>query len=180
MGKRSTFKRFDRDFYLTPWEAMPFLAPFLPPMFTFAEPCAGDGQMIGHLERMGGTCVAAYDIEPLAPNIVRLDAREMLGVHLRGADMIVTNPPWRRDLLHRMIMRFSRLAPTWLLFDANWIFTDQANLFMGPGRNLIHKIVAVGRVQWIEDSPFNGKDDAAWFQIGPPSSEQPRFYPRLT
>lgn len=172
-----------RDLYRTPAEAMPFLRPHLPAGgFTFCEPCAADGTLTRRLEAMGGTCTAQYDLRPLASSVGRLDARNLLSHHLNGATKIITNPPWDTEMLHPMIMRFSRLVRcTWLLFYADWAFTDQGELFMDwrRGQNRVHKIVTVGRLKWIPGSEFTGLENAAWFRIGPPISEPPRFYPRL-
>jgi len=49
--------------------------------------------------------------------------------------------------------------PTWLLFDADWAHTKQAI----PYLEMCLKIVAVGRVKWIEGSEGPGKDNAAWY-----------------
>ena len=68
MGKRSDFERKPRDFYPTPIEAVYPLLPHLPEGFTFAEPCAGNGALIDHLETKG-TCMWASDIEPQAKGI---------------------------------------------------------------------------------------------------------------
>ena len=64
MGKRSDFERKPRDFYPTPIEAVYPLLEHLEEDFLFAEPCAGDGRLIDHLESNGGKCTHAYDIEP--------------------------------------------------------------------------------------------------------------------
>lgn len=180
MGKRSEFERLPNDYYPTPEAAIRHLKPFLPKRFTFCEPCAGDGRLTRFLQKIGGELTAQYDIEPQAPHVDQADARHMLSRHTYGAEYIITNPPWSRDLLHPLIMRFSRIAPTWLLFDAGWAFSDQAAMFMDwrRGNCRVRSIVAVGRLQWIEDSEDTGKDDAAWYLIGGPSSEPPRFYPR--
>lgn len=182
MGKRSDFEKMDRSLYRTPAEAMPFLAPFLPKTFTFCEPCAADGPLTRHLEKMGGTPLAQFDIHPLAPGIRRMDARRLLSHHLNGAEFIITNPPWDRPLLHPMIRRFSMLAPSWVLFDADWAFTDQGAQFMDAarGRNVIRKIVAVGRLIWIPGTTDTGKDNVAWYELGPASHEPTLFFPRLT
>jgi len=63
MGKRSDFERKPRDYYITPFEAVEPLIEHLPKHFTFAEPCAGNGALIKHLET-GGVCMWASDIEP--------------------------------------------------------------------------------------------------------------------
>ena len=50
MGKRSTFSRRANDAYPTPIEAVRPLVPHLRGMHIFAEPCAGDGALVRHLE----------------------------------------------------------------------------------------------------------------------------------
>ena len=52
MGKRSDFERVERDFYPTPIEAVRPLVPHLPKTGLFAEPCAGDGRLIRHIEQL--------------------------------------------------------------------------------------------------------------------------------
>ena len=69
MGKRSNFKRRERDFYPTPWEAVKPLVRHLPPRLNNVwEPCAGKGDLIGVIDyyRPGGNWLAT-DIEPQAP-----------------------------------------------------------------------------------------------------------------
>ena len=34
-----------------------------------------------------------------------------------AADAIITNPPYTREVMHRLIAHFQRIAPTWLLLD---------------------------------------------------------------
>lgn len=75
------------------------------------------------------------------------------------ADVVITNPPWDRKLLHPMIERFSSIRPTWLLFDGNWLFTKQSNQYL----KRLHKVVTVGRVRWIPGSKYVGKDDCCWY-----------------
>lgn len=88
------------------------------------------------------------------------------------ADVVITNPPWDRKLLHPMIERFSSIRPTWLLFDANWLFTKQAN----PYLKLLHKVIVIGRVKWIEDSKYTGKDDVLWYLFDANHSGPFEFY----
>ena len=174
MGKRSNYKRKERDYYPTPDSAMSVLLPHLPKRYTFVEPCAGDGRMARYFEWRGGECLAQYDIEPRGDGIEKLDALHITKEHVSGADFIITNPPWDRTkasgyLLHELIVRFSKIAPTWLLFDADWMHTKQSGLYM---RDLCLKVVSVGRVKWIEDSNSTGKDNCAWYlfyhnKVGP-------------
>lgn len=156
MGKRSDFARNPRDFYPTPEAAVLPLVPFLDRGATFIEPCAGDGALVRHLERHGLHCAGQYDIEPQAAGIVQQDYTDLKDC---GADYIITNPPWDRPLLHPMLDHWRKLAPTWLLFDADWAHTRQAR----PYLDYCAHIVSVGRVKWIPDSKMTGKDNCAWY-----------------
>jgi hypothetical protein len=156
MGKRSDFERIPRDFYPTPYEAVVPLLSHLKPRTQFVEPCAGDGALIRHLQAHGHFCGLAYDIEPRARGIYKGDALDYLCVN---PSMYITNPPWAREVLHPLIERLSKQAPTWLLFDADWMHTRQSAPFMP----YLRKIVSVGRVKWIPDSPFTGKDNCCWY-----------------
>lgn len=111
--------------------------------------------MIDHLEAAGHSCAAAWDIEPQRDGIDRQDATAR---QIGNVDCFITNPPWDRKVLHPIITNLAAQAPTWLLFDADWIHTRQAAPFMP----WLVKVVSVGRVKWIEDSPFTGKDNCAW------------------
>ena len=159
MGKRSNFERVARDYYPTPYAAVVPLIKHLPESFSFIEPCAGDGRLISHLERNGGQCVAASDIEPrLEGHAYFIEKRNCFDVE-HNADMCITNPPWDRKLLHPMIEHFAKQAPTWFLFDGDWCHTKQSIPYMAYCK----KIVSVGRVKWIEDSKMTGKDNVAWY-----------------
>jgi hypothetical protein len=176
MGKRSDFKRLKGDFYETPAAAVaPLIAHLDLGTTGFIEPCAGAGKLVGHLESYGLLCVAAFDIEPRGPGIIQKDALELTAVDLAGADMIITNPPWSRPLLHGLIDHLLQFClPVWLLFDADWMFTRQAAEF----KPFLCEIVSVGRVKWIDGSPHAGKDNAAWYQFGAFSMDAPRFHLR--
>lgn len=157
MGKRSSFDRIPRDFYPTPPEAVAPLIPHLEYGTSFAEPCAGDGALIRALESAGMSCVDALDIEPRTDIAWQGDALDWH--HEASVDAIITNPPWARNVLHPMIQHFARSRPTWLLFDADWMHTRQSAPFMP----ILRKVVSVGRIKWIADSPFTGKDNACWY-----------------
>lgn len=173
MGKRSSFERVPRDFYPTPFAAVAPLLPHLGFNKRYIEPCAGDGALIRHLEHEH-VCVGASDIEPRRPEYRGYDATtEQFDDY--SFDMFVTNPPWDRKQLHPIILNLSRQAPTWLLFDADWIHTRQSAPFMP----LLRKIVSVGRVKWIEDSPFTGKDNCAWHLFDANSDAPAQFVGRI-
>ena len=106
--------------------------------------------LVGHLKRAGHVLVSAYDL----PH----DARTKRYPEARDDVIFITNPPWRRDLLHAIINNLSSQAPTWLLIDADWAHTRQSIPFM----QRLRAIVSVGRLKWIPDSPYTGKDNAAW------------------
>lgn len=173
MGKRSSFERRPQDFYVTPYEAVVPLLPHLPArLVTYIEPCAGDGSLIDHLKRHDHVCVYASDIEPKRADIQRHDAFE---IERSYADYFITNPPWTREILHPLIVHLSDIAPTWLLFDADWAFTKQSMPYMKRCR----AIVAVGRVKWIPDSPHTGKDNAAWYLFTKDAAEpRAQFFER--
>lgn len=155
MGKRSPgFRRRPQDAYDTPYKAILPLLDHLEPC-QFVEPCAGNGKLIGHLERHGFECVAAFDTHPRDGRVHRGDATKLQ----RDEHVFITNPPWTRAIMHPIITNLSRQAPTWLLFDADWAHTAQA----APLMPYCQKIVSVGRLKWIEDSPHAGKDNAAWY-----------------
>ncbi|PWJ81543.1 hypothetical protein C7441_11075 [Pseudaminobacter salicylatoxidans] len=153
MGKRSSFPRRPQDAYDTPADAVPALIPHLVGVRTFAEPCAGNGYLIRHLSHFGLECIYSSDIKE---GVNALDVSDFGKV-----DAVITNPPWSRDVLHAMILHFQAIAPTWLLFDADWAYTSQA----GPFLDQCSHIVAVGRLKWIEGSKHTGKDNAAWFRF---------------
>ena len=126
MGKRSNFKRVERDFYPTPFEAVEPLINHLPKRFTFAEPCAGNGALVGHLEWYRGTCMWASDIAPQHKGIPPEDYKDVKEDQLLESEFVITNPPWNRGILHPLIEHFAPQRPTWLLFDADWPHTKQS------------------------------------------------------
>ena len=150
MGKRSTFPRVPQDAHSTPAEAVAPLLPHLEPGSRFFEPCAGEGRLIEHLVNAGHICVGRCDLPT--------DARTWRYLSIESGIVFITNPPWRRDVLHPIILNLSDQAPTWLLIDAGWVHTRQSELYLPR----LRIIVSVGRVKWIKDSPFTGKDDCAW------------------
>jgi hypothetical protein len=174
MGKRSSFERVERDFYPTPLSAVIPLFPFLIQGTRFAEPCAGNGALTQHLISAGHTPYWQSDIHPMQKDIHTANALELTNP-LAWADCIITNPPWDRKILHPMITHFRTLNKTWLLFDSDWAFTKQSIHFMP----YCSKIVAVGRVKWIEGSKSTGKDNCSWYCFEKQEiTDATKFYPR--
>jgi len=159
LGKRSSFERKPRDYYPTiDPRAVRALAPFLAAETQFIEPCAGAFDLAALLIAAGHLCMDAMDIEPAAPGIRQGDALQLQSQPYS----IITNTPWRRDLLHPMIEHFVTAAPeAWLLIDANWFHTLQA----APLLQHCTDYVSIGRLHWERDRPISGKDDAAWYRF---------------
>jgi hypothetical protein len=193
VGKRSNFARKERDFYPTPVAAVEPLIPHLPERFTYIEPCCGDGALVRALSSFEGVahggrfCPMLEYASDIAPN-GDMDARTLDAFEIEdaapGVDLFVTNCPWDRPVLHRLILHLSEIRPTWLLFDADWMHTKQASQYMEYCR----KIVSVGRVKWIPDSPHTGKDNVCWYffdagaRILPPefwAREPPEFWKKF-
>jgi hypothetical protein len=159
MGRRSFFPRIPQDAYSTPAEAVAPLLPHLEPGSRFFEPCAGEGRLIEHLVNAGHICVGRCDLPT--------DARTWRYLSIESGVIFITNPPWARPVLHAIIANLSGQAPTWLLLDAGWVHTRQAIPYLPR----LRKIVSVGRVKWIRDSPFTGKDDSAWHLFDRPQPD---------
>lgn len=177
MGKRSDFERVDKDFYRTiDKRAGDILQPFLldealaiyktrgltRTQLTYAEPCYGQGDLSKQLSSGGHRCAFASDIDGLQWYVIERDALELTKEDIIDCDVIITNPPWSRPILHKMITHFSSLKPTWLLFDADWAHTQQSRDYM---KDLCTDIVSVGRLKWIPDTNMSGKDNCAWYRF---------------
>jgi hypothetical protein len=168
MGKRSEYKRIERDNYTTPVAAVIPLLPHLAPRTRFIEPCAGAGKLVEHLTLARHVLVRAYDLPD--------DARSHRYDIPAGA-IIVTNPPlWGRPGLREIIVNLSDQAPAWLLMPGDWLF----NLSSAPLIPRLRTVAAIGRVKWIPDSPYTSKDNCAWMLFERPSAwAQTRFVGRI-
>lgn len=176
MGKYSEFERKPRDFYRTPEAAVLPLLPHLPRgPFSYAEPCAGDGYLVHHLQKhTEGVCVMASDIHPMKDWISARDAFSHDRHTMKHPEFIVTNPPYERNLLVELIPHLSSIAPTWLLLRSDFLFNKYASQFMSK----MVKVVAVGRVSW-EENGVTGKENHAWIQFSNYKSEPTRFVGRM-
>ena len=175
MGKRSEFERIPKDKYYT-WDARAYPVLFAhlgDDVKTFAEPCAGGGNMIMFLEDHGLRCVHASDIEPDEPDglvayegpEIRTQSYETIdSMDFAVADVIITNPPWGRKTLHPFLEWCRDMGkPAWLLLDSNWAFTKQAQ----PYLVYCDLIVPTPRLKWIPDSDHAAKDDTSWYRFQP-------------
>lgn len=155
---RGAFERKPRDFYSTPQKAIVPLFPWLKHQCSFIEPCAGNGNLSLCLEGEGHYCVYECDI---APQAKRIESKDVLSGDLNfpKCDIIITNPPWNVEIMHRMLDKFIDHAPTWLLLSADWPHTKQAR----PYEDYCKMIVSVGRVKWIEGTKNTGFDNVEWY-----------------
>ena len=154
LGKRSTFARVERDLYQTPVEAVRPLLRWLKPQTPFIEPCCGEGALAGILEASGHRLVGSFDL----PTDARSHSYSPYSV---PGVIFITNPPfWGRPKeLHPLIENLSDQAPTWLLMSADWLFNQTSGPLVAKR---LRRVVAIGRVKWIEGSPHVGKDNCAW------------------
>jgi hypothetical protein len=196
MGKRSNFPRVADDFYPTPIAAVMSLLPWLEPGTRFEEPCCGNLALVKHLEQFGHQCVRASDIKQqgsarFQPRLVDnaytpnrhscnpLILKYFYGLGVYGdaleiqqssAEMFITNPPHRRDILHPLIENLSSILPTWLLIDADWMHTKQSAWYM----RRCSAVASIGRVKWIEGSKATSKDNYVWMRFG--DTEKPTLF----
>ncbi|MEP2841513.1 hypothetical protein [Roseibium sp.] len=178
MGKRSSFGRVAKDFYLTiDPRAVPPVIPFLKAegIRSFIDPCWGWGHSVGPLTRAGLTCLGRYDIAPgtsikVDPDlpgqqghVIQRDGRDLSFADLNGADAIITNPPWSRDLLNQLIERWSPMVPTWLLFGAGWKHgtTEVPDLIHAHCTDF----VPVPRLKWMPGTKDTATDDCGWYRF---------------
>jgi hypothetical protein len=153
MGKRSDFERIPQDFYPTPLAAIAPLIPYLRGVRSFAEPCCGDGDLVRHFEARGLHCVYSGDIRT---------GQDALAVDSYGdVDAIITNPPYKREVMHRLILHFQRIAPTWLLLAHDWSATMQAAEYLPSCSD----IVVLPRLKWIAGSKHRATDSHAWYRF---------------
>ena len=167
MGKRSDFERVEKDLYRTiDKRAVEALEPHLVCQ-TFAEPCVGEGDLKRDLESWGYECTWESDLS------TGRDALSLTGYEM-SAECIITNPPWSRPILHKMIEHFVEIARcSWLLFDADWAHTKQS----APYMKWCSDIVSVGRLIWIPGTTTSGKDNCAWYRFSS-SARQTIFHGR--
>lgn len=169
MGKRSDFKRIERDAYQTiDPRAVERLLPHLHGIRTFAEPCAGEGYLVGQLQAAGLVCTYEGDIT------TGHDALEYDFQQEAAFDVIISNVPWDRPILHALILRFQAMAPTWLLFDSDWSHTKQSAPFMDQCSH----IVSVGRLKWIPGTKMTGKENCSWYRFHVQHVGGPKFIGR--
>jgi len=172
MNKRSDFERRPKDRYYT-WDprAYPPLLSVVSPC-RYAEPMCGRGDMVGALSEAGFWNVMRSDIDPP----YNRDVFSLSADDFKDCDKIITNPPWDRKILHPLITHLVSFGkPVWLLFDSDWAFTKQSSPYI---RDHCTRIVAVGRLKWVEGSKMDGKDNTSWYEFRKTKVAQTEFIGR--
>lgn len=155
MSKRGEkFERKENEAYYTPPKALVPLLPVLRAhgVRTFVEPCCGDGQMVMGLQAAGLICLYSGDI---------VDGQDALLLDhdtVRGADAIITNPPYERRVMHPIIDHLRKLKPSWFLLEADWLCTYQST----PLMQHCSDVIPIGRVRWIPGTTSDGFDNYVW------------------
>lgn len=176
MSKRSnTFERNPRDYYPTPFEAILPLQGYLRQGFTFCEPCVGDGRLVDHLEKwFDADCLFACDIEPQVKWAVTKDAKDLNSEEVEYCDVIITNPPFKWEVLAPLMTKWISLKPTILLLPADFMH----NVRFAPFLAHCEDIISVGRIKWIEGSKNVGTDNYAWYCFTPKGTLHTNFIGR--
>ncbi|AAL49599.1 unknown [Sinorhizobium phage PBC5] len=167
MGKHSNFPRRKEDEYLTPYEAALPLKPYLTGVRTFAEPCCADGRLIRWVESFGPLCIHSGDIQTGTDALTDPMLEQLI------VDAIITNPPYTWDLLSAMIDRFMRIAPTWLLLEADFKYNLRTQGFMRHCSD----VVPIGRVRWFSETTDESKVSYAWYRFHIQHTRGPIFHP---
>jgi len=149
MSKRSSFDKIPREYYPTtdPKAIPPKFIEFIRGK-TYAEPCCGEGDLTELLMDIS-SCRWESDIEYRGCG-KQWDAMCLSKNELERCDLIITNPPYSRDVLLPMIDHFISLKPTWLLLPADMMH----NLYFGDYMRKCSKVISVGRICWF---PKEGK-----------------------
>jgi hypothetical protein len=165
MSKRLLkYPKRDRDLYPTPMASVRPLIPHLRAegIRRFCEPCAGDGDLVRHLEACGLTCVYQGDIatgqDALA--VARFDAT------------VITNLPFSKEskpVMMALLRHFLATAPRlWLLWPADFAHHDYLKPYMAQCTTLVR----AGRACWFGGSGF---DYVTWFRFDPNHGAGPVF-----
>jgi hypothetical protein len=177
------FERVPRDFYPTPSSAnKPLVSLLGTALFTYWEPCCGGNDLVKGLAKYipNAKCVSASDITTdcgITKSVFDITADD---VNTVGNQYFITNPPWINTSkdefqLFRMIHHLAALRPTIMLLNANICWNESSwNGKLAP-MPICHWVKPIGRVKWIPDSPFSGKEDCAWFYFDKSNTMQHMF-----
>ena len=173
MGKYSNFDRVEKDFY-------PTIDPDAIPQSliewiygtNYAEPCYGNGDLEDALMEIAH-CKWRSDIRRTVESSKVMDAVEIGPKDVKDCDLIITNPPYKRDVLLPLLDHFLTLKPTWLLLPADMMH----NKYMSKYLDHCLLIISVGRLYW-QENKVKGKGNFCWFQFDSYWTHGPRFIGR--
>lgn len=163
MQYRSGHEARELDVWPTLPQTIRPLLPYLPSGTRFVEPAAGDYRLAAFLEGNGHECVFASDIEPRHDEVCKRDAATH-DFRNYQADMIITNLPYRRDMLQPILKNLIGQLPIWMVIYSGWLDTEWAKPFMEYAS---HEL-PIGRAPWeIPGKPEGGgKRDFSWVRFG--------------
>ena len=170
MSKFSSFERIDKEFY-------PTIDPkSIPPNFlkhikgkTYAEPCCGAGDLV-NLIGDNAVCRWESDLNPSGCGVA-WDAMKLTKNELEKCDLIVTNPPYLKDVLLPLISHLSSLRPTWMLLPAGFAHTKYAKDYMLRCEYMVN----IGRLYWFENK-WKVKVPFDYSELDPKWDRQVEFY----
>lgn len=142
----------------------------------YAEPCAGAFDLVHLIEQHAPDLKLewAADRWPQRRQIARANALTLSAADLHGAKIFITNPPFERSILHKLIEHLARIAPTYFLFDSGWSATKQA---IRLGERYCTDIIPIGRIKFFTDpimakNPFkNGVAPIVWKNPNDPPND---------
>ena len=174
MGKRSNFEKNPRNYYRTfDPKAGAALRPYVKEGSCYVEPFAGAGDLIDQLTWL--KCGWASDIEPQVCFVDRADAFDTTKDDLEDVDLLITNPPWDREYFEPILNHFVPMIDCWFLMSADW----KQNLWAAPYvEKWLTDIVPIGRLKWIENSPYSAKDNCDWLKFSVNKTGNANFHPR--
>ena len=170
MSKRSNFDKVPKEFYpTTDPKAVPTkLVEFIRGK-TYAEPCYGNGDLEDLLMDVA-TCEWRSDIRetvqaregvalPRSGSSKVMDALCLSKEDIARCQLIVTNPPFSKDVLLPLLDHFISLKPTWLLLPADYMHNQYFSDYMKK----CSRVISVGRLKWFKDSKHTSTDNFAWY-----------------
>lgn len=185
MAKRNNdqggFERKGRDFYATiDPDAVEFFKYNDIPC-RYIEPCAGSGDLCRLLQNYPNhTLHRAFDIEPQADYIEKKDASLLTLEDLEGADLVITNPPYKWEMLKPIMDNLLPKISTWLLLPADTMHNVRMADYINK---YCYGVASVGRLYW-EENKVKGKDNFVWYCFAPDAlarrkNDFPQFLPRM-
>ena len=145
----------------------------------------GDGAIVSILEARGFEARFLADLEPQGDMTELAEVGDVLDTEswqYEDCDAIISNPPWPlppNKLIGRpggsptiqIIQHLMWIKPTWLLLSSDFMH----NRYFEHLSPFCTKVVAVGRVSWMNNSK-KGFDNAAWYRFDANSEDVPDWF----